>query len=116
MEATCSSEMSVDFQQSTQCYIPVGETLHNYHCDLFIYAVSNSGYIVLNDRLSSEQWTEKDMEGTSHGLNWCTILVVAWSDCGKLQKTLTRKASFQVEILTWDLNMEEECHPANLYQ
>jgi hypothetical protein len=29
MEATCSSETSVNFQQTTQCYIPEGRTLHN---------------------------------------------------------------------------------------
>jgi hypothetical protein len=31
MEAICSSETSVDFQQITQCYIPEGSTLHNHH-------------------------------------------------------------------------------------
>jgi hypothetical protein len=28
MEATCSSKISVDFQQTTQCYIPEDRTLH----------------------------------------------------------------------------------------
>jgi hypothetical protein len=31
MEATCSSELSVDVQRTTQCYIPEHRTLHN-HC------------------------------------------------------------------------------------
>jgi hypothetical protein len=31
MDATCSSERSVDFQGATQCYIPEDRTLHN-HC------------------------------------------------------------------------------------
>jgi hypothetical protein len=29
---TCSSETSVDFQQTTQCYMPEDITLHNHHC------------------------------------------------------------------------------------
>jgi hypothetical protein len=29
MEATCSSETSVDFQQTTQCYIPEDRALHD---------------------------------------------------------------------------------------
>jgi hypothetical protein len=33
MEATCSSETSVDFQQTTQHYIPEDSTLHNHHCE-----------------------------------------------------------------------------------
>jgi hypothetical protein len=86
MVVTCSSEMSVDFQRTTQRYIPVGGNIHSDHCDVFIYAFSSSGCIILNDRLSSEQWIEKDMEGPSNSINWGTILMVAWSDCGKLQK------------------------------
>jgi hypothetical protein len=31
MEATCSSETSVDFQWTTQYYIPQDKTLHNHH-------------------------------------------------------------------------------------
>jgi hypothetical protein len=30
MEATCSSETSVDFQRTTQCYIPEDRILHNH--------------------------------------------------------------------------------------
>jgi hypothetical protein len=33
MEATCSSETSVDFQQNTQCYILEDRTLHNHRCE-----------------------------------------------------------------------------------
>jgi hypothetical protein len=33
MEVTCSSEMSVDFQWVTWCYIPEDITLHNHHCE-----------------------------------------------------------------------------------
>jgi hypothetical protein len=33
MEATCSSETSVDFRQTTQRYIPEGRSLHNHHCE-----------------------------------------------------------------------------------
>jgi hypothetical protein len=32
MEATCSSEMSVDFQWATQHYIPEDRTLHDHDC------------------------------------------------------------------------------------
>jgi hypothetical protein len=34
VEATCSSETSVDFQQATWCYIPQDRTLHNHRCVL----------------------------------------------------------------------------------
>jgi hypothetical protein len=37
-EAICSSETSVDFQQTTWCYIPEDSTLHN-HRDLYIHSV-----------------------------------------------------------------------------
>jgi hypothetical protein len=41
MEATCSSEMLVDFQQTTCRYIPEDSTLHNHHCEnLKSYIVS----------------------------------------------------------------------------
>jgi hypothetical protein len=33
MKATCSSEMSVDFQRTTCCYIPEDNTLHNHSCE-----------------------------------------------------------------------------------
>jgi hypothetical protein len=33
MEATCSSETSVDFQRTTRCYIPEDRTLHNHRCE-----------------------------------------------------------------------------------
>jgi hypothetical protein len=32
MEEICSSEMSVDFQWTTRCYIPKDNTLHNHRC------------------------------------------------------------------------------------
>jgi hypothetical protein len=33
MEATCSSEASVDFQRTTRLYIPEDLTLHNHRCE-----------------------------------------------------------------------------------
>jgi hypothetical protein len=33
MEATCSSEASVDFQRTTQRYISEDKTLHNHRCE-----------------------------------------------------------------------------------
>jgi hypothetical protein len=33
MEATCSSETSVDFQPTTRRYIPEDRTLHNHRCE-----------------------------------------------------------------------------------
>jgi hypothetical protein len=33
MEATCSSETSVDFQRTTRRYIPEDKTLHNHRCE-----------------------------------------------------------------------------------
>jgi hypothetical protein len=33
MEAICTSETSVDIQQTTGRYIPQGSTLHNHHCE-----------------------------------------------------------------------------------
>jgi hypothetical protein len=33
MEATCSSKMSVDFEWTTQRYIPEDRTLHNHCCE-----------------------------------------------------------------------------------
>jgi hypothetical protein len=35
MEATCSSETSVDFQQTTRRHIPEGRTVHNYRWEEF---------------------------------------------------------------------------------
>jgi hypothetical protein len=32
IEAICSSEMSVDFQRITRCYIPEDRTIYNYLC------------------------------------------------------------------------------------
>jgi hypothetical protein len=37
MEATCSSETLVDFEQTTQPYIPKGITLQNYYCSYHLY-------------------------------------------------------------------------------
>jgi hypothetical protein len=36
MEATCSSETFVDFQQPTRCYIPEDRTFHNHVCEKLI--------------------------------------------------------------------------------
>jgi hypothetical protein len=33
MEVICSSQMSVEFQQTTWCYIPEYSTVRNYHCE-----------------------------------------------------------------------------------
>jgi hypothetical protein len=33
MKVTCSSETSVDFQQTEWHYIPEDRTLHNHHCE-----------------------------------------------------------------------------------
>jgi hypothetical protein len=33
MEATCSSEMSVDFYRTTRIYVPEDTTLHNHRCE-----------------------------------------------------------------------------------
>jgi hypothetical protein len=33
MDATCSFETSIDFQQTTRRYIPADRTLHNYRCE-----------------------------------------------------------------------------------
>jgi hypothetical protein len=33
MEAICSSETLVDFQRTTQRYVPEGITLHNHRCE-----------------------------------------------------------------------------------
>jgi hypothetical protein len=33
MEATCSSEMLVDFQRTTPNYIPEDRTIHNHQCE-----------------------------------------------------------------------------------
>jgi hypothetical protein len=33
MEVICFSKMSVEFQQTTWCYIPEYSTVHNYHCE-----------------------------------------------------------------------------------
>jgi hypothetical protein len=33
MEATCSSEESVDIQRTTRRYIPEDKTLHNHRCE-----------------------------------------------------------------------------------
>jgi hypothetical protein len=33
MEATCSSEMSVDFQRTTICHTPEGRTLQDHRCE-----------------------------------------------------------------------------------
>jgi hypothetical protein len=56
MEATCSSDMSADFQQATQGYIPADRTLHNLCCK--------------NRKLIS---TGKDMERSGCGLFQGTI-------------------------------------------
>jgi hypothetical protein len=37
MEAICSSETSVDFQRTTQRYIPEDITLHNHRCENLKY-------------------------------------------------------------------------------
>jgi hypothetical protein len=52
MEATCSSETSVDFQRTTQRYNPEDKTLHNHRCEnLKSYAVWKKFADV------SEEWT-----------------------------------------------------------
>jgi hypothetical protein len=42
MEAVCSSETSVDFQDNTRRYIPEDSTLHNHRCE------NLKSYIVLD--------------------------------------------------------------------
>jgi hypothetical protein len=42
MEATCSSETSVDFQRVTRCYIPEDRSFHNHYCENFKSCSANS--------------------------------------------------------------------------
>jgi hypothetical protein len=47
IEVMCSSETSVDFQQTTQRYIPEDRTVHNHWCDNPIsYIIMCSSVIV----------------------------------------------------------------------
>jgi hypothetical protein len=39
MEATCSSDITVDFQLTARHYIPQNRTLHNHRCENFKFYV-----------------------------------------------------------------------------
>jgi hypothetical protein len=66
MEATCSSEISADFQWTTWHYIPEDRTFHNHHCENpKSYAVcisSYSGHMVKLQWAVSQNsiWPEKE--------------------------------------------------------
>jgi hypothetical protein len=52
------------------------------------------------------------MEGNSHGIIEGAILVFAWMDWEKPQKTSVRIANLQAEIWPWDLShMKQKCQP-----
>jgi hypothetical protein len=48
IEAICSSETSVDFQQTTRRYIPEDSTLHNHRCE------NLKSYIIFSVRIISQ--------------------------------------------------------------
>jgi hypothetical protein len=49
MEATCSSETSMDFQRTTRRYIPVCRNLHNQGCENFRPYVSHGRLMIRNN-------------------------------------------------------------------
>jgi hypothetical protein len=53
MDATCISETSVDFQQTTQHYIPEEGTLHNDRCNKLKSSLSHVLYLLITCSLNS---------------------------------------------------------------
>jgi hypothetical protein len=41
LEAMCSTETSVDFQRTPQCYMIEDRTLHNHFCETVLFFISN---------------------------------------------------------------------------
>jgi hypothetical protein len=62
MEAICSSETSVETQQTTRRYIPEDGTLHNHRCD-------NLKSYMLRDGILAYSLTPK-MEATCYSETW----------------------------------------------
>jgi hypothetical protein len=59
-----------------------------------------SYYIAVNGKMIHERWNGKDLEGHGHGLNWGTILALAWMDWSKPLKASVRTAGVLAEIQT----------------
>jgi hypothetical protein len=50
VEATCSSETSVDFERSTRCYIPEERIVHNHRCEKFKSDISENARYNVSQR------------------------------------------------------------------
>jgi len=72
-EAAGPCGMSEYIYQSAWCHIPEDNNLQILHD----YFVSGSYYIVLHDRIFSEQWNGKDMEVTGYGLIGVSDIIIA---------------------------------------
>jgi hypothetical protein len=99
---------------STQLSRPGSVTLHLCTCGLFNGAVCSWGYkprpMASNDRMISEYWIEKDMEGNGCGLIEVTIPAFAWGNWGKARKSSVSITDLRAEILIRDLpNTKQEC-------
>jgi Fe2+ transport system protein B len=89
IEAICSSEMSVHFQQTTRYYIPDDRTLHNHHCEnLKSYLLSVSSYIAF--RMSHIYMFLSLKIGSSQRHNLSLVRI-----------NLEHPARLWINILTW---------------
>jgi hypothetical protein len=76
----------------------------------FNAAVNRSRYIASNDRIISELWIGKDVEGSGRSQIFGAVPEVVCRDWGTPRKTLVRIAGLLAGIWTWDLpNTKLEC-------
>jgi hypothetical protein len=72
MSPLCSSEMSVDFQWTTRCYIPRDRMLHNHRCE----NLKSSMFYVI-DNVTVNQRCHGIMSTCI--LQYCTISEISWT-------------------------------------
>jgi hypothetical protein len=58
--------------------------MNYFICGVLSFTVSNSNYVVPNCRMITEQWIQKDVNGSGRGLLWDTIPSFIWKDLERL--------------------------------
>ena len=78
--------------------------LQSYGQVLMIYLIliddiiSSIGCVAASDRMTDDQWSREDMEGSSYGLMWYTVLVIV---LGRNMKNLSQDTWYP----NWDLGL-----------
>jgi hypothetical protein len=106
-EATCSSEASVDFQQTTQRYITEGRTLHNrrrkiliFPCFIMLNGIRS--YSIAQNVINNETWWRKTrrIDTADWGVRWWPVTGFRVLSSALGQPTINCKFSFTIFYFT----------------